>query len=535
MTNAQFAYQWLRSNAAISGATGSTYTLTADDEGNTIKVKVSFTDDDGYSETLTSSATDTVEQPANVAATGQPTITGTAQVGDTLTADTSAISDENGLDNVQFSYQWIRSDGNSDTQIPGAASAAYTLTTDDLQHTIKVRVDFTDDNGYEETATSAATNTVNRPPNAVPTGKPTITGSPRVDETLSVDTSGISDLNGLTNPGFTYQWMHTAGPNDTTITGATGSTYTIAESDTGQAFKVSVSYTDDHGYAHTVTSDASAPVVNFDFLHNDECPEDTSTTCILTLGGSFDGNIHNPNSREYEEDWVKLEDLTTGRYKFRLTGRGSNPSPELTMIIRKEGRSPGTVADGTHIHHFVAGSNAGLAGSPTDVYIEVRGENGDYRLSVERLSYIEPSGADLSASGTSAGWLEVGYDPHPGRSGNVAYQNDQDGFRVDLEAGKNYRIDVKGRRADRLRRDRARYHSVADHAGRDLRHITQPHHGRCVPHSARRYALPGDDSHRRRPGSQRQAGHRREHIGAIPDSGIRRELNRHLYGDRQGD
>ena len=125
-----------------------------------------------------------------------------------------------------------------------------------------------------------------------------------------MDTSGISDLNGLTNPGFTYQWMHTvSNTNDTTITGATGSTYTIAESDTGQAFKVSVSYTDDHGYAHTVTSDASAPVVNFDFLHNDECPEDTSTTCILTLGnGSFDGNIHNPNNQEYEEDWVKLED-----------------------------------------------------------------------------------------------------------------------------------------------------------------------------------------------------------------------------------
>ena len=100
LTNAQFAYQWFRSDNAISGATGSTYTLTTDDEGNTIKVKVSFTDDDGYPETLTSSATDTVEKPANIVATGQPAITGTAQVGDTLTADTSAISDENGLDNV---------------------------------------------------------------------------------------------------------------------------------------------------------------------------------------------------------------------------------------------------------------------------------------------------------------------------------------------------------------------------------------------------------------------------------------------------
>ena len=444
LTNAQFAYQWLRSDNAISGATGSTYTLTADDEGNTIKVKVSFTDDDGYSETLTSSATDTVEKPANVAATGQPTITGTAQVGDTLTADTSSISDDNGLDNVQFSYQWVRNDGNSDGEIAGATDVTYLLTTDDLVHTIKVRVDFTDDNGYAETVTSAATNTVNRPPNALPTGKPAITGTLEIGEVLSVDTSAISDANGLSNPAFTYQWIHSAGTTDTTITGATGSTYTIAESDDGKAFKVSVSYTDDHGYAHTVTSDASAPVVNFDFLHNDDCPEDTTTTCILVLGSSFDGNIHNPNSREYEEDWVKLEDLTTGRYRFRLRGHGSSPSPGLTMIIRKEGRSPGQVADGTYVHHFVAGSNAGLAGSPTDVYIEVRGENGDYRLSVERLSYIEPSGADLASGATTAGWLEVGYDPYPGKSGRVAYSSDGDAFWVDLEAGKNYRIDVRG-------------------------------------------------------------------------------------------
>ena len=443
LTNAQFAYQWLRSDAVIPGATGSTYTLTADDEGNAVKVKVSFTDDDGYSETLTSAATATVELPDNVAATGQPAITGTAQVGDTLTADTSAISDQNGLDNVQFAYQWVRNDGNSDTQIPGATNATYTPTTDDLVHTIKVRVDFTDDNGYAETATSTATSQVNRPPNALPTGKPAITGSPQVDETLSVDASGISDLNGLTNPGFTYQWMHTSGSTDTAIPGATGSTYTVVASDVGSAFKVSVSYTDDHGYTHTVTSDASAPVVNFDFQHNDDCPRDNTTTCILTLGGTFDGNIHNSGD-EYEGDWVKLEDLTTGRYRFRLRGHGSNPSPGLTMIIRKEGRSPGTVANGTYVHHFVAGNNAGVQGSPTDVYIEVRGENGDYRLSVERLSYIEQGGADLPNDTTTAGWLKVGYDPYPGKSGRVAYSSDGDAFWVDLSAGKNYRIDVRG-------------------------------------------------------------------------------------------
>ena len=40
--------------------------------------------------------------PPNQTATGQPTITGTPQAGETLSADTSGISDANGLTNVQF-------------------------------------------------------------------------------------------------------------------------------------------------------------------------------------------------------------------------------------------------------------------------------------------------------------------------------------------------------------------------------------------------------------------------------------------------
>ena len=64
LDNAAFSYQWLRSDGGdytdIEDATGSTYTLVADDEGKTIKVKVSFTDDEGNAETLGSDATDTV-------------------------------------------------------------------------------------------------------------------------------------------------------------------------------------------------------------------------------------------------------------------------------------------------------------------------------------------------------------------------------------------------------------------------------------------------------------------------------------------
>ena len=60
---------------------------------------------------------------SNTEATGTPTISGTPQVGETLTADTSGIADDDGLKNVSFSYQWLA----DDTAIQGATKSTYTL------------------------------------------------------------------------------------------------------------------------------------------------------------------------------------------------------------------------------------------------------------------------------------------------------------------------------------------------------------------------------------------------------------------------
>ena len=103
-------------------------------------------------------------EPTNRRATGAPTIGGTAQVDGTLTADISGIADENGLDRVQFHYQWISSDGTNDTEIDGATEAAYVLVNADEDRFIKVQVSFTDRGGYKESATSPATEGVEPPP-----------------------------------------------------------------------------------------------------------------------------------------------------------------------------------------------------------------------------------------------------------------------------------------------------------------------------------------------------------------------------------
>ena len=104
------------------------------------------------------------QTPANSPATGAPTITGTAKVGETLTAETAPIAGADGLTGATFAYQWLSNDGVADSDIAGATGASYTLADADEGRTVKVRVAFTDDAGNHEALTSAATGPVVAPP-----------------------------------------------------------------------------------------------------------------------------------------------------------------------------------------------------------------------------------------------------------------------------------------------------------------------------------------------------------------------------------
>ena len=106
--------------------------------------------------------TSSMGQRANSPATGGPGITGTVQAGETLTATTDGIEDEDGLTGAVFAYQWVR----SGADIEGAASSTYTVTGDDEGKPIQVRVTFTDDAGNAESLTSYAK--LSAPPLIIP-------------------------------------------------------------------------------------------------------------------------------------------------------------------------------------------------------------------------------------------------------------------------------------------------------------------------------------------------------------------------------
>ena len=91
--------------------------------------------------------------------------------------------------------------------------------------------------------------------NSPATGLPATSGAAQVDETLTVETSGIADNEGLTGAIFTCQWL----AEGTNIRDATGASYTLAGADEGKAAKVRGTLTDEAGNAETLTSEATAP------------------------------------------------------------------------------------------------------------------------------------------------------------------------------------------------------------------------------------------------------------------------------------
>ena len=157
LRHAAFRYRWTATegttDTVVQDSENPIYVLEEADEGKTVQVDATFTDDDGYEETLLSVPTGAIGPRPNRPATGAPTVVGTVQVGETLTVDISDIEDADGLDNVSFSYQWLA----GDADIAGATGDSYTLVADDKDKTISVRVSFTDRRDFEETLTSAAT------------------------------------------------------------------------------------------------------------------------------------------------------------------------------------------------------------------------------------------------------------------------------------------------------------------------------------------------------------------------------------------
>ena len=174
-TPSNYAYQWSRcsstgaSCAPIAGATGTTYALTSGDAGSTLRVGVTGSASGVTTQTATSAATAVVTSaPAPVsppANTALPTVSGTAQVGSSLSSTTGSWSGGP----TDYAYQWKRCDtsGNACADVSGATGSSYTPVSADAGSTLRVTV-AASNSGGTTLAVSAATATVASAPSSPP-------------------------------------------------------------------------------------------------------------------------------------------------------------------------------------------------------------------------------------------------------------------------------------------------------------------------------------------------------------------------------
>jgi PKD repeat protein len=225
--------------------------------------------------------------------TSPPTISGTAQSGQTLTANPGTWT---GTQPITYGYQWQRCDssGANCNAITGATGTTYAVVSGDVGSTLRVAVTATN-SVNSSTATSNATAVVqsaSAPPSN--TAPPTISGTTQQGQTLSASPGSWSGSQPIT---YAYQWQRcdSGGANCAAITGATSATYVLVAADVGSTLRVAVTATNSVGFA-TATS-AATPVVQASstppglvaLWHMDE----TSGTVMHDSVASHNGTLFN--------------------------------------------------------------------------------------------------------------------------------------------------------------------------------------------------------------------------------------------------
>ena len=352
---AGYVYQWVRTPSGggdedISGATGATYVPVYADAGATLKVRVTVTDDEGHEATFESAPTSAVAAASRpsvtVASDGDVTEGSAAEFTLTRTGDTAQTLDV-AYDVTATGDFGVTTGAATATFLANSATVQVSVdTTGDNTHeahgsvTVTLTADTGDDPAYLLGAPSTATAAVEDDDDSPATGTVTVTGTATEGETLTADTSGLTDEDGLADTD--YQWVRTpSGGGDEDISGATSKTYVPVFADAGATLKVRVTVTDDEGHEATFESvptsavaAASRPSVTV--VSDGDVTEGETVTFTLTRTGDPAQTLD-----------VAYGVAATGDFGV-TTGAGTATFPANSATVQV---SVDTTGDGAHEAH----------------------------------------------------------------------------------------------------------------------------------------------------------------------------------------
>jgi hypothetical protein len=189
--------------------------------------------------------------------TTPPTISGTAKVGQTVTAGEGTWSNTP----TSYAYQWLRCNGggNACVNVANGTQKTYTLVGVDSGNTMRVRVTATNADGSASAQSDKTTAVEPATSSAAPknTGTPTIAGTAKVGQTLTADNGSWTG----SPTAYTYAWQRCDADvaSCANVVGATGKTYGVRIDDLGYRLRVSVTARNAKGNA--TASSAITPIV----------------------------------------------------------------------------------------------------------------------------------------------------------------------------------------------------------------------------------------------------------------------------------
>ena len=368
------------------------------DAGLRIMVSVSFYDDAGNLEAIHSAATAVV---ATVAPAPPRNLTASSTAQGELSLrwqgpswsiqdwlDERSNVGNGGSDITGYKVQWKLSTGSwnvpADVSEETAAAETHTHTITNLTggQTYTLRVIAT--NGVGDSQPSRE---ITRAINRFATGAPTITGTPRVGEVLTVDTSSITDEDGLTYPRFSNGWRVVPPQNNILIRLYNRRDYLVRPVDVGRTIEARVYFIDDANFTEALQSTATTEVA----ASSPDPPRNLTASPVgggalnveweapiwnvtdwLFNGSSAIGNGGSPITsytvqwKEGSGSWTNPTDVSsatvTGKthaitgltlgvpYSLRVVATNaigdSTPSPDLTVTVRPPITFVGPIAGG---------------------------------------------------------------------------------------------------------------------------------------------------------------------------------------------
>ena len=178
-----------------------------------------------------------------------------------LIIDVSGISDSDGVGKIYVQWQKETSDGRW-IDIFGATQQSFTPRQVHVGQTLRVQITFLDNQGNLETLFSAPSNPVENV-NDKPKGGPQLVGNAKEDASLIVDTSSVSDEDGIGEMQVIWQ-RSKQGSDWQAFDDTTGEVLKLDQMHVNYAYRAIVAYLDGQGTREVMISSPYDIVMNLD-------------------------------------------------------------------------------------------------------------------------------------------------------------------------------------------------------------------------------------------------------------------------------